>query len=352
MKLAIREDVRFGCFLPIPAVQTSKLSKIAMINEKSGFDSIWVPDHLLFVPPGIVPEAWSMLAAIAAVTEKAALGSCVTDPHRHHPAVLAQKVATIDQISGGRVILGLGAGEAMNLEPFGIEWERPVSKLAEFVTIIRRLWSGDVLDYEGNFFRLREAFLQIRPLQSRVPIYFGANSPRTLRLTGEMADGWLSIPLSPRLYREHLKLVEEGAKRSDRSLEDIDTGLYLYTSVAEEAETAYKQIEAIKAQVISSPELLRRAGFNIGLPKELQSISYFEALPDSESVEKFLTFSELVPREAAVEFSIAGTIEDCINKIAEFIEAGVRHFLLINAGPDPREVMRIYGEEIMPYFRN
>lgn len=352
MKPATEGDVRFGCFLPIPAVQTSKLSKIAMANERSGFDSIWTPDHLLFVPPGIVPEAWSVLAAIAAVTERAALGSCVTDPHRHHPAVLAQKVATIDQISGGRVILGLGAGEAMNLEPFGIEWERPVSKLAEFVTIVRKLWSGDILDYKGNFFRLKEAFLQIRPVQSRVPIYFGANSPRTLRLTGEMADGWLSIPLSPKLYREHLELVQEGAKRSHRSLEDIDTGVYLYTSVTEEAEMAYRQIESIKAQVIPSPELLRRAGFDIQLPKKLESISYFRALPDSESIEKFLTFSELIPWEAAIEFSIAGTIEDCINKIANFIEAGVKHFLLINAGPDPLKVMKIYGEEIIPYFRN
>ena len=220
------------------------------------------------------------------------------------------------------------------------------------MTIIRRLWSGDVLDYEGSFFRLKEAFLQIRPVQSRVPIYFGANGPRTLRLTGELADGWLSIPLSPRLYRERLKLVKEGVKKSDRSLEDIDTGVYLYTSVAEEAEVAYKQIETIKAQVISSPELLRKAGFNVELPEELQSISYFKALPDSEWVQKFLTFSELIPREAAIEFSIAGTIEDCIDKITEFIEAGVRHFLLLNAGPNPREVMKVYGEEIIPYFKN
>jgi alkanesulfonate monooxygenase SsuD/methylene tetrahydromethanopterin reductase-like flavin-dependent oxidoreductase (luciferase family) len=352
MRRTIRRNIRFGCFLPIPAVQTSKLLKIAMVNEKSKFDSIWVPDHLVFVPPGIVPEAWSTLAAIAAVTEKAALGSCVTDPHRHHPAVLAQKVATVDQISGGRVILGLGAGEAMNLEPFGIEWKSPVSKLTEFVTIMRRLLSGDVLDYEGRFFRLKEAFLQIRPAQSRVPIYFGANSPRTLRLTGEMADGWLSIPLSPELYGERLELVKEGAENANRSLEDIDIGVYIYTSVAEKAEVAYKQMETIKSQVIPSPELLKEAGFDVELPKELQSISYFKALPDSEWVQKFLAFGERIPREAVIRFSIAGTIEDCIDKIAEFIEAGVRHFLLLNAGPNPREVMKAYGEEIIPYFRS
>lgn len=348
----IKNNIRFGCFLPIPATPMKKLFRIAKVNEEAGFDSIWVPDHLLFIPPGTVPEAWSTLAATAALTEKAVLGTCVSDPHRHHPAVLAQKVATVDQISGGRVILGLGAGEAMNLEPFGIEWKKPVSKLIEAVTIIRKLWSGEVLNYEGRFWRLKDAFLQINPVKGRVPIYFGANGSRTLNLTGEMADGWLSIPLSPRLYKERLKLVKEGAGKAGRSLDDIDTGVYLYTSVTEKAEDAYEQIEKIRSQVIPSPDLLREAGYDVELPEELQSISYFKALLNSEWVEKFLAFGELIPREAAIEFSIAGTVEDCINKIDEFIKAGVKHFLLLNVGPDPRQVMKAYGEEIIPYFKS
>jgi len=345
-------NIRFGCFLPIPATPVKKLFRIAKVNEEAGFDSIWVPDHILFIPPGIVPEAWSTLAATAAVTERAALGTCVTDPHRYHPAVLAQKVATVDQISGGRAILGLGAGEAMNLEPFGIEWKKPVSKLIEAVTIIRKLWSGEMLNYEGRFWRLKDAFLQINPVKGRVPIYFGANGPRTLRLTGEMADGWLSIPISPRLYKERLKLVKEGAGKAGRPLDDIDTGVYLYTSVTEKAEDAYKQIQKIRSQVIPSPELLREAGYDVELPEELQSISYFKALLNSEWVEKFLAYGELIPREAAIEFSIAGTVGDCINKIDEFIKAGVKHFLLLNVGPDPRQVMKAYSEEIIPYFKS
>lgn len=345
-------NIRFGCFLPIPVSPVEKLFKIAKVNEEAGFDSIWVPDHLLFIPPGIVPEAWSTLGALAGVTENAVLGTCVSDPHRSHPAVLAQKVATVDRISGGRVILGIGAGEAMNLEPFGIEWRKPVSKMIEAVTIMRKLWSGEVFNYEGKFWRLKEAFLQINPIKGKVPVYFGANGPRTLRLTGEMADGWLSIPLSPRLFRERLKVIREGAEKAGRSLDDIDMGVYLYTSVTEKAEEAYKRIETIKSQVIPSPELLKEAGYDIELPKELQSISYFKALLNSEWVQKFLTYGELVPREAAIEFSIAGSVEDCINKIDEFIKAGVKHFLLINVGPNPRQVVKAYGEEIIPYFKS
>jgi alkanesulfonate monooxygenase SsuD/methylene tetrahydromethanopterin reductase-like flavin-dependent oxidoreductase (luciferase family) len=346
-----KNRIRFGCFLPIPATPVERLLRIAQVNEEAGFDSIWTPDHLLFMPPGIVPEAWSLLAATAAVTEKAVLGTCVSDPHRYHPAVLAQKVATVDRISGGRAILGLGAGEAMNLEPFGINWKNPVSKLIEAVTIMRKLWAGDVLNYEGKFWKLGDAFLQINPVKGTVPIYFGANSPRTLRLTGEIADGWLSIPLSPRLYKERLKLVEEGAEKAGKSLDDIDTGVYLYTSITEKTEDAHKQLETIKSQVIPSPELLREGGYHIELPEELQSLSYFKAFPDTEWIEKFLRFGELIPMEAVIEFSVAGTMEDCITKIDEYIKAGAKHFLLINIGPDPRQVVELYSREIIPRFR-
>ncbi len=345
-----KKSIRFGCFIPIPATPVEKLFKIAKVNEQAGFSSIWFPDHLLFIPPGIVPEAWSIMAATAAVTEKATLGTCVSDPHRHHPAVLAQKVATVDRISGGRVILGLGAGESMNLDPFGINWKNPVSRLVESMTIMRKLWSGDMLTYEGRFWKLKDAFLQITPVKETVPIYFGANSPRTLRLTGEMADGWLSVPLSPKLFERRLKFVKEGAEKSGRSIDDIDTGLYLYTSITEKAEDAYKQLGRIKAQILPSPEILREAGYDIELPEDLRSLSFLKASPDSEDVERFLRYGELIPNEAAIEFSIAGTVENCKMKIEQYIKAGAKHLIIANVGPDPRRVVELFSEEIIPQF--
>lgn len=347
-----RNKVKFGCFLPVPATPVDKLLKIAKVNEDAGFDSLWFPDHLLFIPPGIVPEAWSMLAATAVLTNRAFLGTCVSDPHRCNPAVLAQKVATVDQISGGRAILGLGAGESMNLEPFGINWEKPVRKLMESVAIMRRLWAGEVLNYDGKFWKFKNAFLQITPVKGKVPIYFGANSQRTLRLTGELADGWLSIPLSPKLYKQRLTLVKEGAEKTGRSLYEIDAGIYLYTAVAENAEEAYKQIESVKAQIIPAPELLTEAGYNVEMPETLRSTSFFKALLDPEWIEKLLSYSELIPREAAIEFSVAGKADDCIEKIDEYVKAGARHILLVNAGPDPRQTLKVYSEKIIPHFKS
>lgn len=341
--------MRFGAYLPFPVAPVDKLIEIAKINEEAGFDSIWAPDHLLFIPPGIVPDAWTILTASAMVTRRSILGTCVSDPHRYHPAVLAQKLATIDQLSGGRVVLGLGAGEAMNLEPFGIRWEKPVSRLVEAVTIMRRLWLGETFDHDGEFWKLRNASLQIVPTKPSVPIYFAANSPRMMRLVGKMADGWLPLPMSPELYRKRLKLVEEGAERAGRSIDEIDTGIYLYTSIADRAEDAHKRLEGWKPLIAPSPQLLREAGYEIEVPEEICSFS--ELLPTGRGIEAFARYGASIPTEAAVDFSIAGTTDDCIEKIDEYVRAGVKHLLLINLGPDPRRVMEIYSKEIIPRFR-
>jgi alkanesulfonate monooxygenase SsuD/methylene tetrahydromethanopterin reductase-like flavin-dependent oxidoreductase (luciferase family) len=347
----LRKDrVRFGCLLPIPRLQIDKLLGVAKLNETAGFNSLWVPDHLLFIQPGIVPEAWSVLAATAVVAEKATLGTCVSDPHRHHPAVLAQKVATVDQLSGGRAVLGLGAGESMNLDPFGIKWERPVSRLNEAVTIMRELWSGKIVDREGPFWNLKNAFLQIKPSKGKIPIYFGANSPSTLRLTGEQADGWLSAPLTPRLFRRHRRLVGKGAGKAGKSFAEVDAGIFLYTAIAKQAEDAHKRVEGLKSQIAPSPEVLREAEYDVELPEDLKTLSYFKALPTAEWIARFMEYSKFIPREAAIDFSIAGTPQDCINKIEEYVKAGVTHFVLINAGPNPKEVVEIYSKEIIPRF--
>ena len=334
--------------LPIPAAPVEKLLRIAEANEEAGFDSIWVPDHLLFVPHGTTPDAWSLLSALAVRTERVLLGTSVSDPHRRHPAVLAQTVATVDRLSGGRVILGLGAGEAMNLEPFGIEWDRPVSRLVEAIEIMRRLWSGERLDFEGRFWRLKGAFLQIKPIR-RVPIYLGAHGPRMLRLTGQLADGWLPTPLTPELYRRRLKVIEEAAREAGRSLSEIDTAIYLYTCISNRLEEVYERLEAFKAMIVHSPEALREAGYDVEVPEGFKG--YFKLLPGEEGERALEAFNSVVPLEAALDFSISGTVEDCIERISEYIRAGVRHFILVNIGPDVRYVLRAYAEKIMPYFR-
>ena len=110
-------------------------------------------------------EAYSTLSALAMITKKVHLGTSVTNIQTRHPAVLAHMATTLDIMSGGRAVFGIGTGEAMNLDPYGVPWSRPVSRMREVIVMIKRLWTEDSVNYEGEFFKLDEAFLSPKPLQ-------------------------------------------------------------------------------------------------------------------------------------------------------------------------------------------
>ncbi|MCX8152236.1 MAG: LLM class flavin-dependent oxidoreductase [Archaeoglobaceae archaeon] len=342
--------IKFGQLLPIPVSPVDSLIKIGVRTEKAGFDSIWAADHLLMIPTGIVPNVWPILAVIASQTGKIEIGTCVSDPHRLHPAVCAQMLATLDQISNGRVILGLGAGEAMNVEQFGIPWNKPVARMVEFTKIVRSLWLKDKVDYSGEFWKLKNAFLQIKPIRNPVPIYFAANGRRTRQITGEIADGWLPTPRSPELYRKHLKEIKEAATKAGRTLDKFEPGLYVYAAVAEKYEDAMNQLRKIRSQIAFSPKMVTEA-YNVNIPSRFSENLYSEILVTDENIKLYEEFGNYIPDEVIEDFSIVGTPGDCANKVEEFVKAGVRHFVLINMGPNPKFVLDVFSNKIIPSYR-
>jgi len=348
---SIKRTVKFGQLLPIPTAPVDALIKIGIRTEKAGFDSVWAADHLLMMPTGIVPNVWPILTVIASQTEKVELGTCVSDPHRIHPAVFAQLTATVDQVSQGRLIVGLGAGEAMNLDQFGIRWDKPLSRLAEFTNIVRSLWLRDEVDHQGKFWSMRKAFLQIRPKRNPVPIYFGANSPLSRKMAAELADGWLPVSLGPKVYRRHLEEVRRAAEAAGRSLDGFEPCLFVYVAVAESYEKALDQVRKFKAQIAWAPKLVKEAGFELELPTSLPENLYTGVTLTEEGLKLFEEFGKYVPDEVAIEFSIVGTPEDCANKVEEFVRAGVRHFVLVNIGPDPKFVLDVFARKIIPSYK-
>jgi len=344
-------NVRFGMLLSAPMPALDKVMKIALQAEESGMASLTVPDHTLMVPPGFTPNALSLLSALAVKTSKAMIGTGVTDVVRHHPSVLAQIMATIDHLSLGRAFLGIGTGEAMNIRPFGIDWRMPYTTLREGIEIMKRLWTGEKFSYEGKRFRLEKAFLQIKPLQKTIPIYLGANGVRTRELAGEMCEGWMPIAETPKTYRENLKDVERGCNKAGRKLEEIDTALQIYTAVDTSSEKAMERAKQFGGVVVSAAEKAEQAGYELELPEGFSKKFYFEQLLlEDEMLMEFVRLSSLVTEEMVRDFFIVGTPEECIDKIEEFIKAGVKHFMLINIGPDPKYVLRVYAEKIIPSF--
>ena len=177
-------------------VRWPELREMARVAERVGFDSVWVGDHLLYRDPGTPPrgpwEAWSVLAALAAVTERVELGPLVASASFHNPAMLAKKAATVDEISGGRLILGLGAGwNEVEYRAFGFPFDHRVDRFDEAFAIVRGLLREGHVNYEGRYHRARDCVLVPRgPRPNGPPIMVGTTGARMLRLAAAHADAW------------------------------------------------------------------------------------------------------------------------------------------------------------------
>jgi len=346
-------EIKFGMCAPIPGEDLNGVIRFAQRCDELGFDSIWLPDHIVFVAPTQALEAWTVGAVAADKTKSITIGS-VSDPHRMHPAVLAQRLATVDNLSKGRVFIALGVGESMNLDPYGIPWDRPYTRLKEAMEVMKALWSGkDPVDYDGKVFHLNQAFLQIHPYEREtIPVYLATHTPKGLRLTGELADGWLPLDLTPGLYRGYLDEIEAAASGAGRDLDGFDSCLWTFTSLGKDVDDAYATLEPFRYVLIMQDQL-KKAGYDVDIPDEYKGLSYFNVLPTDEvGRQKLRDLGKLFPREAVLDFTITGSKRDCIEKIEKFIENGVRHFVLFyRFSPDPEHTLNVYSKEIIPYFK-
>jgi alkanesulfonate monooxygenase SsuD/methylene tetrahydromethanopterin reductase-like flavin-dependent oxidoreductase (luciferase family) len=187
-----RRALRIGVQLPEVEreVRWRELVALARAAEESGFDSIWVGDHVLYRGERGPWEAWTQLAALAASTERVDLGPLVACAAFHPPGVLAKMAATVQEVSGGRLVLGLGAGwNAAEFAAFGLPYDQRVSRFAEAFEIVRRLLGGERVTLAGRFWRIEDAVLLPAP-SARLMV--GSNGPRMLRLTLPHVDAWNS----------------------------------------------------------------------------------------------------------------------------------------------------------------
>ncbi|MBM4408615.1 MAG: LLM class flavin-dependent oxidoreductase [Chloroflexi bacterium] len=177
-------------------VRWPELRAMATLAEDVGFDSLWVGDHLLYRTPDGTPrgpwEAWSSLAALAAVTSRIELGPLVAATSFHAPAMIAKKAATIEDISGGRLILGLGAGwNEAEYRAFGFPFDHRVSRFEEAFTIIRTLLREGAIDFDGRYYQARDAALEPRgPRPGGPPLMVGSIGARMLAITAPHVELW------------------------------------------------------------------------------------------------------------------------------------------------------------------
>jgi len=200
-----KRPFKIGIFIPHferpwsgEMIRWGEMLAMAQTAEAIGFDSVWLPDHLLFRFPGVHPQGvwdvWSLLSALAATTKRVELAPLVACTSFRNPALIAKMADTIDEISGGRLILGLGAGwHKPEYEAFGFPFDHRVSRFEEAIQIIHGLLRTGHVDFEGTYYSARDCELRPRgPRPQGPPILVGSNSPRMMGIMAKYADAWNS----------------------------------------------------------------------------------------------------------------------------------------------------------------
>ncbi|MEX2707214.1 MAG: LLM class flavin-dependent oxidoreductase [Candidatus Freyrarchaeum guaymaensis] len=340
---------QFGAHLPNAPI--SDIYDAVSYANDNGFDSVWLGDHL--VGTGIkvwdAVEPFPTLAAVASRT-RLKLGISVVDAARRHPAVLAQNIVTLDHISNGRLIVGIGAGMSPSIKPFGIRWDKPVSMMEETIKIIKKFFSGGTIDYDGEFYKLKNAFLLPLPFQQpHPPFWIAANSPRTRRITAELGDGWLPQALNPEEYKKYWEEIEKHAKKVGRDPEEIVRANTIYTYISKKKGEEPNPIE-LPAKMLSAfwPETLKKVGFEVPEEFGLDKFTY-----SPESIRRVIDFASKVPFEAIEDRFIYGTPDECIERIDKLYKAGNYYYVCILLVPTKhrKSQYEIWGKKIIPYFK-
>lgn len=329
-----------------------------MLADKIGYDSIWYMDHSNVPqwPKAIVNDPWVMLSALASITQNVELGTCVTDAIRRHPSNIALSSITLDRVSKGRGILGIGAGEAQNLKEFYIPFEKPVSKWEEQLQVIKLLYNSspdNLVNFDGKFYKLGNACLQAKPIRKpHPPIYMAAGGKRTLALVGKYGDGWLPIGYTPELFEDHKSVIKRSMKDNNRDDDDFQYALDIDVYFSDDAEASWARMkEAVKVSLFK-PEILRV--HNI---KEIEGFDfkkYFTeySMSNQEWIVKMREAATTIPDSVSRSSTAVGNPDDMIPVFERFIKAGVNHFVIRFWGKNYFGSIDKFASTVIPYFKN
>ncbi|GBD10591.1 Putative coenzyme F420-dependent oxidoreductase [bacterium HR23] len=303
---------------------------IAQEAEARGYHSIWVGEAW-------GREVFTCLTALALGTRRLHLASGIVNVFSRTPALVAMASATLDEVSGGRFILGLGASGQIVVEQWhGVPYQHPLQRTREYIEIVRLALSGQRVNYQGHFFRLQNFRLAFTPRRANLPIFVAAMGPQNLRLTGELADGCIPFLPSRSRFREvYLRPLEEGARAKGRSLKDIEIAPYIITAVSGDGASARALARAHVAYYIGGMgvyynNLVRRYGY----------VEEAEAIRRAWQERNRERAASLVSDAMLDDLAIAGTPSQCRERLEAYKEAGVTLPILAFAHGSSREMVR------------
>ena len=276
--------------------------------ETLGFDSLWVGDHIAFHVP--IPDSLTMLAFAAGVTERIALGTAVYLLPLRHPTLIAKTTATLDLVSGGRLVLGVGVGGEFPPEfgAVGVPVKERGARADEAIEVVRRLWTEDRVAHEGRHFQFGAVTLAPKP--ARVPpIWVGGRAEAAMRRAGRVGDGYISHMCAADKYGENLALIAKTARENGRSAVPFTPAAFLFTFLEDRYEVAHEKASSLLGMVYARDF-----------------------------------------KEASKKYCLLGRPEDCLEQLRAFAQAGCRHFILAPLS-DPAAFAERAAAEILPSLR-
>jgi 5,10-methylenetetrahydromethanopterin reductase len=284
-----------------------------------------------------------LLAAVAQATRTLHIGSGILNPHTIHPVELATLAATMDELTDGRFLLGLGAGAADFLGWIGIHDPHPVATMRRTVAAVRALLAGGTMPPATGGAVRREPTLRFRPARV-TPIYLGAMGPRMLRLAGEVADGVLPLLFPPEHYFTVRPLIEGGLAARTTAASAFDLAACLWISLSEDAAAARRALAEKIAYYghALSPLILDR----LGLRRE-----DFAPMQRAVMIERDMDRACALVTDAMLRIGVCGCPEALADRLAPLVDAGVRHLSFgPPLGPDPLRAVKLLGRQVLPRF--
>ncbi|HLS92306.1 MAG TPA: glucose-6-phosphate dehydrogenase (coenzyme-F420) [Microbacterium sp.] len=304
--------------------------------EENGFDSAFLSDHLQpwMHEGGHAPAALPWLGAAGEATSRILLGTSVLTPtFRYHPGVIAQAFGTLGSLYPGRMILGVGTGEALNEVTLGQTWPDPperFQRMKEAILMIRELWRGERVTYDGTYYSVSNATIYDRP-DEEVPIYIGASGPAATRLAGRIGDGWITTSgKDPALYTDKLlPAFDEGIQKAGRDRADVDRMLEVKVSFRPDRDKALENTR-FWAPLALSPE--EKTGVHD--PIEMQRLA-----------------QQLPTERAASRFIVSDDPDEHVAQIEKYLDLGFTHLVFHDPGHDQAAFLELYGREVLPRLR-
>jgi F420-dependent oxidoreductase-like protein len=313
----------------VPGMSWREIRDAAVFAEELGYSCITMGESW-------GEDAPTSLAQLAAVTSRVRIGTSIVPVFARSPANLAMTALNLDRMSEGRFFLGLGTSGRLVIEDFhGEKFAKPLTRMREYIDIIRKAARGERLDHAGEFFQTRRFQLRFTPYRPDLPIYIAALSPPSLRLTGELADGWLPIFLAPARMASVIADLRAGAEAAGRSLRDIAIAPQVSIYVTDDRAGARdRERQHIAFYIGGMGVFYHQYMHRIGFGAEADRVRYAYQAREREKA------AHLVTDELVDAMTIIGTPRECRDQMQAFFAAGVQEIRLVFNEPNKEAYLK------------